>query len=139
LRAISAPEWAPRKAHAAHAIPRARRLRRSMTAGEAMLWKALRALKLNVRRQAPIGPYVADFIAHSVKLVIEIDGYHHSLPERQDADRQRDAWLKRQGYRVLRLSDRDIHGDLARVIDRIAAELSPPSPALPPSRGKGEL
>lgn len=109
-----------------------------MTVGEQRLWKALRALKLNIRRQAPIGPYVADFVNHTAKLVIEIDGYYHSLPERQAADAERDAWLMRQGYRVLRVSDHDVDQDLAKVVDRITAELSPPSPALPPSRGKGE-
>jgi very-short-patch-repair endonuclease len=109
-----------------------------MTTGEQALWKALRALKLNIRRQAPIGPYMADFACHAAKLVIEIDGYYHALPERQAADATRDAWLARQGYRVMRVSDAEVHDDLAKVVDRIAAELSPPSPALPPSRGKGE-
>jgi very-short-patch-repair endonuclease len=110
-----------------------------MTLGEQRLWTALRALKLNIRRQAPIGPYVADFACHAAKLVIEIDGYYHSLPDRQAADVQRDQWLARQGYRVLRVADAEVHDDLAKVVDRITAELSPPSPALPPSRGKGEI
>lgn len=109
-----------------------------MAVGEQYLWKALRALKLNIRRQAPLGPYVVDFVSHSGKLVIELDGYYHSLPERQAADAERDAWLNRQGYRVLRIADLDVHNDITKVIDRIVAELSPPSPALPPSRGKGE-
>ncbi|MGZ3276401.1 MAG: DUF559 domain-containing protein, partial [Caulobacteraceae bacterium] len=51
----------------------------------------------------------------------------------------RDAWLNRQGYRVLRLSTAEVQGNLATVCDRIEFELSPPSPALPPSRGKGDL
>jgi very-short-patch-repair endonuclease len=139
IRAISAPEWAPKKANAAFAIPRSRRLRQDMTLGEQRLWKALRALKLNIRRQAPIGPYVVDFVSHAAKLVIEIDGYYHSLPDRRAADADRDRWLNLQGYRVLRVADGDVHNDLAKVLDRIAAELSPPSPALPPSRGKGEI
>jgi very-short-patch-repair endonuclease len=109
-----------------------------MTLGERQLWKALRALKLNIRRQAPIGPYVVDFVCHASKLVIEVDGYYHSLPDRKIADATRDAWLNRQGYRVLRVSDSDVHKDLGMIVDRVVAELSPPSPALPPSRGKGE-
>ena len=85
-----------------------------------------------------MGPYVVDFVSHAAKLVIEVDGYYHSLPEQQDKDAARDAWLNRQGYRVLRLSTAEVQGNLATVCDRIEAELSPPSPALPPSRGKGE-
>ncbi|MGZ3315274.1 MAG: endonuclease domain-containing protein, partial [Caulobacteraceae bacterium] len=139
LRDISAPEWAPKKAHGAYAIPRARRLRQAMTVDEDRLWQALRKLKVNIRRQAPMGPYVVDFVCHAGKLVIEVDGYYHSLPERQEKDAERDAWLNRQGYRVLRLSTAEVQGNLATVCDRIEFELSPPSPALPPSRGKGEV
>ena len=138
IRHISAPEWAPKKANAAYAIPRSRRLRQNMTQGEERLWKALRALKLNIRRQAPMGPYVVNFVSHAGKLVIEVDGYHHTMPERQAADAERDAWFDRQGYRVVRVTDLDAYNDPARIAGRIAAELSPPSPALPPSRGKGE-
>jgi len=137
IAAISAPEWAPKKRHAAYATPRSRRLRQDMTVGEGLLWEALRKLKLGIRRQAPIGPYIADFIQHSAKLVIKIDGYYHALPERKIADAARDEWLNRQGCRVLRVSDRDVHNDLGKIVARILAELSPPSPALPPSRGKG--
>jgi very-short-patch-repair endonuclease len=110
-----------------------------MTPSEQRLWAALRALKLNIRRQAPIGPYVADFASHAAKLVIEIDGYYHTLPERQAADAVRDAWLAGQGYRVLRIAEAEVHNEIASVVDRILAELSPPSPTLPPSRGKGGL
>lgn len=109
-----------------------------MTAGEKFLWEALRSLKLNVRRQAPLGPYVVDFVCHAAKVVIEVDGYYHSLPERQAADAERDAWLGRQGYRVLRFSDIEVYNNPVAIAERVAVELSPPSPALPPSRGKGE-
>ena len=68
LRAISAPEWAPKKMHGAYATHTSRRLRQDMTVGERQLWKALRTLKLNIRRQSPIGPYVADFVSHAAKL-----------------------------------------------------------------------
>ena len=138
VRAVSAPEWAPKKAHAAYATHTGRRLRRAMTLGETQLREALRGLKLHIRRQAPIGPYIVDFVSHTAKLVIEVDGYYHSLPERQTADVERDAWLARQGYRVLRFSDIEVLNNPMAVADRIAADLSPPSPALPPSRGKGE-
>jgi len=110
-----------------------------MTVDEDRLWQALRKLKANFRRQAPMGFYVVDFVCHAAKLVIEIDGYYHSLPERQEKDAERDAWLNRQGYRVLRFSTSEVQASLASVCDRIEAELSPPSPALPPSRGKGEF
>ncbi|MEI9890218.1 MAG: DUF559 domain-containing protein [Caulobacteraceae bacterium] len=136
IRDISAPEWAPKKAHAAYATARGRRLRKAMTFGEGQLWQALRKLKANIRRQAPMGPYVVDFVCHAAKLVIEVDGYYHSLPERQLADAERDAWLNRQGYRVLRVPAHDVESRLDSVVDRILAAMSPPSPALPHRGGR---
>jgi very-short-patch-repair endonuclease len=130
----------PRASHASGAIGRARRLRRDMTASEKRLWKALRALDLHIRRQAPIGRYVADFAHHGARLIIEVDGGWHDLPEAQLHDAERDAWLTEQGYRVMRIRSREAFDYPYDVADRVAAEIqrSPPSPALPPSRGKGD-
>jgi len=125
-------------------IARARRLRRDATFAERLLWAELRKLKANFRRQAPIGRYVADFVHHASKLIIEIDGPVHETLEAQQHDAARTAWLQQSGYRVIRFSDRDVADRLEFVVDRIAAEAVPPpsDPApqghLPPSRGKGE-
>jgi very-short-patch-repair endonuclease len=99
----------------------------------------LRKLKLNFRRQAPFGRYTVDFVHHASRLVVEIDGYYHQPPERQAADAIRTQWLKGEGYRVLRFDERQVCDDLFSIVERIAAEAAPPpSPTLPPSRGKGE-
>ena len=110
-----------------------------MTASEKRLWKALRALGLHIRRQAPIGRYVADFAHHGARLIVEVDGAWHDLPEAQLHDEERDAWLLEQGYRVLRIRSREAFDYAYDIAARVAAEIqrSPPSPALPPSRGKG--
>ncbi|HYD46032.1 MAG TPA: endonuclease domain-containing protein [Phenylobacterium sp.] len=129
-----------RKPHGpvAGGVARARRLRREMTLAERMLWAELRKLNLNIRRQAPIGRYVVDFLSHAAKLVIEIDGPVHEEPERAARDLDRTAWLNGKGYRVIRFAEADVRNRLAEVVERIAAEMSPPpSPTLPPSRGKG--
>ncbi|WP_257179065.1 MULTISPECIES: endonuclease domain-containing protein [Bradyrhizobium] len=58
----------------------ARALRRNSTDAERILWSALRAGRLDgasFRRQVPIDHYVADFICHAAKLVIELDGGQH--------------------------------------------------------------
>jgi len=72
---------------------RARSLRRSATAAEQALWRALRnrSLGYRFRRQQPLGPYVVDFFCAEARLVIEIDGPCH-IRRRRD-DRRRDAWL----------------------------------------------
>lgn len=116
--------------HAKGAVKRSRWLRRQMTWGERELWKALRKLKLNVRRQAPIGRYVTDFACHEARLVIEIDGGWHDLPEAQLRDSTRDAWLRTQGYRILRFRDQQVFDDFDSVVDAIRD-------SLPPRWGKG--
>jgi len=110
-----------------------------MTLAERLLWEELRKLRTNFRRQAPIGRFIADFVHHASRLVIEIDGYHHSTPEGVQRDAERTAWLSAQGYRVIRFAERQVRDELRRVVERIAAEAAPPpSPPLPPSRGKGD-
>jgi very-short-patch-repair endonuclease len=84
------------------AVARARHLRREMTLPEKVLWKALRKPDLGFRRQVPIGPYVVDFVHLRARLVIELGGGWHDLPEKQLHDVRRDAWLNAQGYRVIR-------------------------------------
>jgi len=116
----------------------ARRLRRKMTDAERQLWQALRAKRfrgVGFRRQAPLGPYVADFVCHALKLVIEVDGGQHSGSER---DAARDAWMAREGYMVLRFWNNEVLGNLEGVLDRIGREIATaPSPQPSPTRGEG--
>ena len=64
------------------AIENARRLRKTLTEGEKRLWHELKTFRghygIHFRKQVPIGPYVADFAAHSARLVIEVDGEFQS-------------------------------------------------------------
>lgn len=104
-------------------IVRARRLRRDMTDGERRLWAELRHFRrwygIHVRRQAPVGPYVADFIIHDRKLIIEVDGEHHLEPSTSRRDRWRDSWFEEQGYRVVRFNT----GELAESFEGCVTEL----------------
>jgi very-short-patch-repair endonuclease len=101
-----------------------------MTLPEQVLWKALRKTGLHVRRQVPIGRYVADFAVHEAGLVIEVDGGWHDEPEAQLRDVERDAWLATQGYRVLRVRNQQVLEDMEGVVDAILK-------SLPPRWGKG--
>jgi very-short-patch-repair endonuclease len=128
-----------KKRPAKGSVSRARRLRKESTVAERALWSALRALKLNFRRQAPIGRFIADFAHHESKLLIEIDGYYHGVDGAPERDAARDAWLVSEGFRTIRFAEKDVRDDLETVVERVVAEtVSPPSPTLPPSRGKGE-
>jgi very-short-patch-repair endonuclease len=117
----------------------ARRLRAEMTDAERRLWQALRAHRFRgtaFRRQAPLGPYIADFVCHALKLVIEVDG---GQPSGSVTDARRDKWMAREGYKVLRFWNNEVLGNLAGVLDRIGREIAaapPPQPS--PTRGEGE-
>jgi len=87
---------------------RARDMRRTLTDAERKLWYALRDRRLQTvkfRRQAPIGFYIADFLCVQHRLVVEVDGSQHAQSSR---DAARDAWLQREGYRVLRFWNHDV-------------------------------
>jgi very-short-patch-repair endonuclease len=98
--------WSPRACSPPSAInvERAAVYRQSLTLSEARLWESLKGSRLGVgfRRQVPLGRYIADFVAPSCKLVVEVDGGYHA--GRQAADARRDRALSRLGYRVLRVS-----------------------------------
>ncbi|WP_428410174.1 endonuclease domain-containing protein [Hyphococcus sp.] len=87
-------------------ITRARRLRQSANLPEQRAWSALRTLRKHgfpVRRQHPIGPYVVDFAIVRERLVIEIDGGIHKLDEIALCDSERDEFLRKERWRILRI------------------------------------
>ena len=99
----------------------AKTLRRDMTEAEDRLWEELRGRRLDgikFRRQVPIGRFVADFICADALLIVEIDGSQHAD---SDYDRERDAELKRRGFRVLRFWNDDVLREMNSVCDTIIA------------------
>ncbi len=117
---------------------RAGKLRTKQTMPEVLLWARIRAHRfqgVSFRRQHALGPYIVDFYAPSVKLVIELDGSQHL--DHSAYDTRRSAYLEAQGCRVLRFWNNDILNNLDDVLAEIALQLShdsaPPLPALPKS------
>lgn len=99
------------------------------------------------RREVPIPPYTVDFCCLELKLIIEVDGAPHLTPAGQAYDARRDRWLRKQGYRVVRIPGFAVLKDPDRVWkvlceivqERIQAKKSPlflPSPPLG-ERGRG--
>jgi very-short-patch-repair endonuclease len=111
-----------------------------MTDAERIVWYAVRAHRLNAasfRRQAPIGPFIVDFVCHDARLIIEIDGAQHFEAEHEKRDARRDAFLTARGYRVLRFNNHDVMTNRQGVVEAISAALAA-SPSLPsPASGGG--
>ena len=102
--------------------------RAAPTFTEAILWQVLSGSKLGVafRRQVPIGRYIADFVARSCKLVVEVDGGCHTTPAGRRADAQRDRYLAKLGYRVVRLPAAMVQHRLADAVALVVAALAQP-------------
>jgi very-short-patch-repair endonuclease len=85
-----------------------------------------------------MGHYIADFVAHSCKLVVEVDGESHDFEERIRHDDRRDEWFTSRGYRVLRFTNEDVMKNLegvALAILQAAEQAAPPSLTLPRKGG----
>ena len=94
-----------------------------MTEAEKRLWYHLRAhrfLGVSVRRQAPVGPYIVDFLIPSRRIILEVDGGQHADTAR---DAVRDAYLADRGYRVLRVWNNDVMTNLSGALDMLSREL----------------
>lgn len=111
-----------RTVRSAKLLDYARRMRREPTYAEARLWSQLRGQRLGGwkwRRQAPLGPFVADFLCNRARVIVEIDGDAHDERALYDADRT--LHLRRFGFCVLRFANDDVLGDLGGVCARILA------------------
>jgi len=121
----------------------ARLLRRNPTDAERILWSELRDHRLNgasFRRQVPIESYIADFLCHAARLVIELDGGQHFSDESEQADAARSAVIEAKGFKVLRFANHDAMTHRAGVLEIIAAAIAPGAPTLtlPRKRGSGQ-
>jgi very-short-patch-repair endonuclease len=119
---------------------RSRQLRNNSTDAERRLWSHIKNRQLagiRFNRQVPIGPFICDFVARSIKLVIELDGGQHALA--RDADQRRTTYLERSGYSVLRFWNNDVLENsegVVGVIERALANSPSPSPSRQAGGGK---
>jgi very-short-patch-repair endonuclease len=121
----------------------ARALRRNSTDAERILWSELRDHRLNgvgFRRQVPIDNYIADFMCHAARLVIELDGGQHFSGRGEQADAARSAMIEAKGFRVLRFSNHDVMTNRVGVLETIAAAIAERAPTLtlPRKRERGQ-
>ena len=95
----------------------ARGLRREMSPPEVLLWQRLRLRPGGVkfRRQHPVGAYVADFYAVEARVIVEVDGLAHD--HRVERDAVRDAWLRGQGFVVVRVAAAEVLKDVDAVVE----------------------
>ncbi|MGI9371159.1 MAG: endonuclease domain-containing protein [Hyphomicrobiales bacterium] len=111
---------------------RAKSLRKNMTPPERKIWLQLKALKsrgYKFRRQAPIGPYIVDFVCFAKNLVVEIDGDTHFLGNEPKKDKQRTIFLEQEGFSLLRFTNLDVANNPEGVLQNVLSGLQKGEPA----------
>ena len=100
----------------------AKELRKLETVAEKLLWSQLnrnQLLGLQFRRQHPINRFIADFFCPKIKLVIEVDGSIHDIPEYQAHDIGRSEVLNDFGITVIRFTNEQILNEIDSTIKQI--------------------
>ncbi len=119
--------------------------RSNPTEAENILWQLLRGKKLEghkFRRQHIIGPFITDFVSLKSKLIIEVDGLVHQLPENAESDKERSIWLYGRGFDVMRFTNAEVIHRTDSVLEKIAVRLGlianyKESSEIPPLGGGG--
>ena len=97
-------------------------MRHDMPDCERRLWWQLRNRQVagaKFRRQVPVGPFIADFLCNSARLIVEIDGDTHGNDEQEAKDAARTAWLERDGWKVMRFWTHEVVTEMDWVVSRI--------------------
>ena len=101
---------------------KAEELRKRMTKAELVLWEELRGkrfMDLKFRRQHPIDRFFVDFYCHKYKLIIELDGSIHNLPEVAENDKNREEELRDLGLYILRFTNDEVLVNVRDVLKKI--------------------
>jgi type I restriction-modification system DNA methylase subunit len=117
-------------------VQRARELRKQQTPAESLFWELVRNrqfLGLKFRRQHQTGDYILDFYCHEERIAVELDGLAHDKGKTKDA--KRDAYLKSQGIKAIRITNHDLLNYPEQTLQRIFEQL--PSPHGRGDRGEG--
>lgn len=94
---------------------------------ERRLYETLKISGYYVKKQYVVPParYRINIALPQYKIAIECDGKaYHSTPAQKARDRQKDAYLRRKGWKVLRFSGSMINGSLVDAIKRIEEEIN---------------
>jgi very-short-patch-repair endonuclease len=89
-----------------------------------------KAARVSLQTTGPVPSYILDFVEHSRRVVIELDGGQHGDPEHKIRDGIRDRTLIAEGYLVLRMSNVEVLKNMDDTVEYIISVLN--SRALPP-------
>ena len=95
-------------------------LRKNMTKEDRHHWyEFLKNYPGPFKRQYTLGSYIVDFYCFQAKMIVELDGSQHCEPDAIEYDLKRTQYLERQGFAVLRISNRDVMTQFRAVCEMI--------------------
>ncbi len=99
--------------------------KKQTTEAERALWEMLKTKQLGVkfRRQHIIDKFIVDFLCFEKKLIIEVDGKYHEETEQQEADALRTEILNEFGYKIIRIKNEDVLGNIEETVKKIKQEV----------------
>ena len=103
-----------------------RDLRKNSTLGEVLLWRELRAGKINgytFNRQKPIDNYIVDFYCKPLNLVIEVDGISHFFEENAVKDAEKQKIIESLGLELIRVTEKEVRFSRKRVLQAIVTKV----------------
>jgi very-short-patch-repair endonuclease len=108
---------------------KAKDMRANPTKAEKRLWEKLNNKQLGVkfRQQHVVNKFIVDFCSIKKALIIEVDGEIHN--SQQEADTERTAILKNEGYSVIRFTNDEVLNNIEDVLSAIQKAINTaPSP-----------
>ncbi len=134
---VKAPKWqTARDSNYGLLKELAKKQKEAPTVAEIFLWKNLKGKQTGgykFRRQHIIDQFIADFVCLEKRLIVEVDGGYHALPEIQISDKQRTEILEEIGYKVIRFTNEEVTNDIEGVLNKITTALN----SLPLGEGWG--
>ena len=92
---------------------------------------------LKFRRQQPIDNYIVDFVCFENRIIIAVDGGQHA--SESNKDRERDTYLQRYDFKVLRFWNNEVLQNTNGVLAVIRENCLSHPPLAPPVKGGGKL
>ncbi len=100
--------------------------RSNATKEEKRLWyDFLSKYEIRFQRQKAIDNFIADFYCYRAKLIVEIDGSQHFLPEEKGKDEFRTEVLEQYGLKVIRFTNEQVNKNFKSVcfyIDKVVKD-----------------
>jgi len=100
---------------------------------EESFWASAKDVIPELEREVWIGKYRVDFLVGSKKVVIELYGYQwHSSKEKLTRDAERERFLQRQGYHIVRFTGSEVYKNPQKCVREVLEymrTLPEPSPS----------